>query len=533
MKIIILAVSCLLCVMAVGGELHAQKIESITSQNDADLSTSEEQTEVPADITLSELVQLDNLRAIGPHSLIAEQQVLSLVASASLDEIIEAVANMPNNNYQTREYEWVIRPITQRWIELDPDGALLEIIKVVRPQDVMHENMASDLLIENYARMQPESLIEQVGSIPLKASRPDKLLDVYFYLGESAPDLAMDLLTRNHSLSSDEFNSLSSDEFNRAEIVFRSWSENDPQAALQWLEQNGDKPLLDKHVESLISRLASRDPEAAKIAAAIFPGLFSEDEFVIQDIRILTETDPVAAMKMAQSLPEGNDRDDTVNSILSSLSSQSPAKRQELLDWSESLSPKSQMGVREVVVSEWARSDPEAAIEWLNKNGGLSNYYHLANTIAWNLPQRNMDMALDFYSSVYSSLDHESLVEFSKRIACTLHENNPQSAWRWYEGLPKNDARQSVLFELVMTTARENPHEALDIVYSANSGDNVEMTISVIEIIADEYDFPEQAENWLASANIDEQHAKQIRAAMAQLQQDRNSVRNLPIHRGC
>jgi len=71
-------------------------------------------------------------------------------------------------------------------------------------------------------------------------------------LAKSAPDLAMELLTRNHALSSDGFNP--------PELVFRAWSEEDPQAALQWLEQNGDKQLLDEHVESLISKLASRDP---------------------------------------------------------------------------------------------------------------------------------------------------------------------------------------------------------------------------------------------------------------------------------
>jgi len=561
MKSIILALSCLLCIVAAGGVLHARKIQSIASQNDADHSISEEQTEVSVDIALSDIVPLDNLRAINPNLSIAEQQqVISLVANASLDEIIEAVANMPSDNNQPQDYQWIIGPIIQRWIELDPDGALLEVTEVVSPQHTMRDNLASDLLIENYAGMHPESLIEQMGSIPINASRPDKLMVMYWALAESAPDLAMQLLTQN--------NSLSSEEFSPPVLVFRAWSEQDPQAALQWLEQNGDKQLLDEHAESLISKLASRDPDAARTAAARFPRRVSEDEFVIQEIRILTESDPVAAMKMTKSLPEGNMRDDTIQSILSawstrdlfaafeyvesiadsskkpmyvssmsrsiaSRSTQSPVKRLELLNWSESLSTESQMGVREVIVSEWARTDPEAAIEWLSTHGGLSNYYMLVHAIAWSLPERNMDMALDFYSSVYSSLNRESQMKLSRGIACELYENDPQTAWRWYEGLPKDHTKQSVLFELVMTTAREYPVEALDIVYSANSGNNVEMTIRVIEIIAYDFDYPAEVENWLAAANIDEQHAIKIKAAMAKMQLDTNNEPILLNTSGC
>jgi len=145
-----------------------------------------------------------------------------------------------------------------------------------------------------------------------------------------------------------------------------------------------------------------------------------------------------------------------------------------------------------------------------------------------------MDMALDFYSSVYPSLDQESLLKLSKGIACTLYENNPQSAWSWYEELPENNNKRSILFDLVMTIARDNPLEALDIVYGVNSGNNVEMTIIVIEIIADEFGFPEEVENWLATANIDEQHETKIRAAIAQMQQDTTSEQTLLlIPRGC
>jgi len=585
MKNIAVAVSCLLCGVLLGVVLSAslffggftfpgiqsaqddrqasssasvtpaQKTESIPAQNPADASITElskpgEQTALPADMTLSEFLRADNPRAINPQSSIAElQQVLSLIASANLDELNNAVANLPTDNNRMHEYHWVFGLITQRRIELDPAGTMQEINQLVSQQGgVPYDDMASYLLIENFARLQPEALIDWLGGLSDNTIRPEQLMSIYSALAESAPESAMELLMQNNTLASNHFGG--------PEMILYTWSDKDPLAALQWLEHNGDQLLLDQHVESIISLLASRDPEAARLAAARFPELVSEDVFAIQEIRILAESDPLAAIEMAQSLSNSDELDNAMHTILyawsakdpiaafahiesiadvtkrqmyaysmvDSLASQaslSPAKRQELLSWSESLSPELQIAVREPILSEWASYDPEAAIEWLNTKSGWSENPRLVAAIAWNLPNHNIDLAME----VYANADQETQMILSQGIVSELYQQNPQAAWNWYEALPENDAKQSSLFSLVMITAQENPQEALDLASNINAGNNPDMVTEVIQALA--FEFPDDVESWLHTANIDEQRKSELRTMVTQMRQE---MIGLPMH---
>jgi len=586
MKNVVLAVSCLLCGALVGvvlsatlffggfnfpgtqsvqtstltddqasstlPELKSQKIEPILARNAAKLSTSAEQIEVPQVITLPDSLQLDNLGAVHPQSSIAEQQqVLSLIASASLKELNQAMANIPKESNRMHEYHWVIGLIAQRRIELDPVGTLQEIDQLISQQEgQQHDNMASYLLIENYARMHPESIIEWLGSLPDNVVQSEQLVTIYSALAESAPESAMELFMRNNSLTSNRYGGPG--------MILYTWADKDPLAALQWLERNGDQQLLDQHAESMVSMLASRDPEAARTVAARFPELISEDMFVFQEIQTLAESDPLAAIEMTASLSDSGELDSAMHMIfsiwsskdpiaafeqvesmadtnkrkmlaysvgesLASLASRSPAKRQELLSWSESLPPGLQMTVRDPILSEWASYDPQAAIDWLNAQGGWAENPRLVQSVAWNLPEHDIDLALE----VYASVDPETQMALSEGIVSKLYQDNPQSAWNWYEGLPENDVKQFSLLGLVMMTARENPNEALDLVSSIDDGGNPEMITGVIQALS--FEFPEEVDSWLATANINEQRKTELREMTAQI---RREMSGLPMHDG-
>jgi len=586
MKNIVLAISCLLCGTLLGvalsmivllgefefrgapssvqsnqigkyassssSELKLKKIQSQSVQSTAEKSTSAEQTTAPVPDNLSGNLQFDNLIAIHPQSSIAEQQqVLSLIVNASLDELNYAMATIPNDKNREHDNQWIIGLLAQRRIELDPVGTLEEINQLVnQPDGMLYDDMAAYLLLENYARLRPESLIEWLDSLPENALEAHQLMSIYSALAISDPESAMELSMRNNSQPSNEYGG--------PEMILYAWSDKDPLAALQWIEQNADQQMLDQHAESIISQLASRDPEAARIAAGRFPELVSEDLIVVEEIHTLAESDPLGAIEMAKSISDSDELDNVMHSIfytwsatnpiaafeylesiadsdkkqlfaysmaesLVSIASRSPDKRQELLDWSESLSSELQIAVREPLLSEWANDNPDAAIEWLNTHGGWMENSLLVQSIAWNLPEHNMEKALE----VYSSVDQETQMVLSQGIVGELYESDPQSAWNWYEGLPENDVKQSSLFSLILMSAGENPTQALDLATSVNNGGNTELITGVIQALS--YEFPDEVESWLATANINEQQKTDLRANITQI---RRAMNGYPMREG-
>jgi len=197
---------------------------------------------------------------------------------------------------------------------------------------------------------------------------------------------------------------------------------------------------------------------------------------------------------------------------------QSPANREELLNWSASLSPELQTAVREPLLSEWASHDPAAAIAWLDTQGGWSENTRLVESIAWSLPEHNIDLALE----VYSSVNQETQMHLSQGIINELYRNNPQSAWNWYEGLPENIGKQASLFGLVMLTAQDNPQQALELANNTIDHANTDMFNQVIQSLF--YEYPTAVENWLATASIDERQKSDIRAIIDQSQRDMTGV---------
>jgi len=512
------------------------------------VTTSEELSQpkpVSGNVGIQQITDLnfDDIKRLNTNASLADQQaILALVINADLDQVTSAIADIPSDSNRIHEYQWAVGLLLKRMIELDPEAAFEQVVKSVTDSGgLSHHDMTSYLMLENYARMQPDSLFDWLGSLSNDVLSPEHLMSIYHVLSTADPERVMDLVLQNEALSSNRFGGL--------EMVLYNWSSQDPQAALQWLDLNGDPQLLQQHAPSVISQLAANDLDGARALAEKYPDLVSEDLFVYQEIEALAATDPLAAIEMARSTSSDGQSLGAMHSVFYTWSMQDPigafeyvdslsdpeekrmfaqmvagnigsigaasrTKQQELLDWSVTLSPELKAPVQQALISQWMEYEPEAAIEWLRYQGDLSEQAPLLRSLAWSLPSHDIQLSMD----LFTNSDFETQMALSHGIVTELYQTDPTWAWSWYDELPDNDVKTNALHGLIMTTARDNPQGALDMASEKMSSGQDYSLESVVMMIASEY--PDVVDSWLATSSLDESYKAQLLEGVVQMRSE-------------
>jgi len=481
-------------------------------------------------------------------SISDQQRLLAIIASADLDSILETYADIPGDNNYIHEQQWVIGLLAQRRVELDPQGVLLEIENSLwNPENRYSDNMAMYLLTKQYARQHPQDIMNWLDNLPEDSVDIDGLMTVYSSLAEVAPESALEIMMRSSNMASSRYGG--------PESVLHMWADKDPAAALSWLHRQDDERLINDNAESIISMLLYRDPKAARAAALEFPGLVPDSMFVIQEAGTLAATDPmgafalaqsitdreqsisakqsvlytwsmddpIAAMEFIDSLPEDNERAMYASMVAGSIgvgATRSVQKRNEVLAWSETLSPELKMQILEPLVMQWAEQDPQEVIQWWNNQPQSSVKSGLLQSIAWNIPAQQ---AIELYPSA----DESTQAALSSTIIRHLYEDEPAAARNWYEQLPNNTVKQQSLFELFMMTSQNDPQQALYLMDDtlangvASSGERVEMVARLLPFLA--YQHGDLAENWLQSADLDDYEKRQLSDMITSVRNQMNS----------
>jgi len=492
------------------------------------------------------------LAQYSPESSISDQQrILAVIANADLASILEAYADIPSENNYIHEQQWVIGLLAQRRVELDPQGVWLEIEhNVLNPENRYGDNMAMYLLTKHYARQRPQDMMNWLGNLSENSIDIDGLMTMYSSLAEVAPESAMEMMMRNSRMASNRFGG--------PESVLHIWADKDPAAAFNWLHRQEDERLRKDNAESIISMMLYRDPEAARAAALEFPGLVPDSMFVIQEAGELAKTDPMGAFALAQSitnreqsisakqsvlyqwsmddpiaamafidsLPEDNERAMYANMVAGSIGASATRSRQqrdEVLAWSETLSPELKMQMLEPLVTQWAAQDPQEVIEWWNSQPESSVKSALLQSIAWNIPAQQ---AIELFPVA----DEPTQAALSSTIIRHLYEGEPATAQHWYEQLPNNTVKQQSLYELFMMTSQDDPQQALYLMDDALansfsiSGGRAEMVARLLPMLA--YQHGDIAENWLQSADLGDNEKRQLRDM---IQGVRNQMNSFPM----
>ncbi|TQV78221.1 hypothetical protein FKG94_14225 [Exilibacterium tricleocarpae] len=175
--------------------------------------------------------------------------------------------------------------------------------------------------------------------------------------------------------------------------ILQSWAGSDPEAAYTWVEQQEGQAYT-KTVLNLANQLAATDPEKAaqltdRIRQEARPqwlqtvagGMARRDQqgavewlqqyqqepgysqALASITQVTAQTDPLAALRMAENITSSSDKRNAIDSITHSWSSRDPT---EAARWASNIKDSAQRASAiQIAAGQWARYDPDAASSWV------------------------------------------------------------------------------------------------------------------------------------------------------------------------
>ncbi len=141
---------------------------------------------------------------------------------------------------------------------------------------------------------------------------------------DTVKEIFIDLIERGYTESATFLNKVTEPDV-RAELlneISDMWSENDPQAALKWVQglPDSDQAARAKAIDNVLQGMAYRDPAAA---LAFIQNSPDQSQFLHAAGNIaqtMAAIDPQAALAWTNSLPDGNTKNQALNDLLVGLS---------------------------------------------------------------------------------------------------------------------------------------------------------------------------------------------------------------------
>ena len=325
-------------------------------------------------------------------------------------------------------------------------------------------------------------------------------------------------------------------------IVGREWGEQDPQAVLQWLEgaalsaserQSIQKSALDglirrdpvaalelmpgldttmrnRLLPDTIRQLARKNPEAALEWIQNEPESYVKSKVVREAIGQLADKLPMETLELARTNPEI--KDNAVGTAFSRLTREDlplalktlkewegdPMYRQALTNvahsyaredsekamiWAESL-PADNKGeaLRSIIESVVYNEDPQSAIKYLDRLSSEENSGNLqsaVSTISQRWVERDPAAAADWLQN-FRGLDENGEQRAYSSLTNRWAQDDPIGASEWIAGLPESKGRDSAASVLAHRIRRDDPERAIAWAESISDDNNRNQTLQSV-----------------------------------------------------
>lgn len=235
------------------------------------------------------------------------------------------------------------------------------------------------------------------------------------------------------------------------EITLGVWAERDPAAAVRWAFVNQAKP------GTILWAWVSLDPVAASTWACTLPDENQIMELGVIALAGLFEKDPARTFALLDSLaPEIRTR--LLSRLLQAFGKNDPGGTLRRLGptlWNDA---NNHQDIRRLI-SDWARTDPRAAIDWLLAQPFQDAYVRSdwLSSLSFNNREK-----VGLLISIYSTLP--ALPNRAEVIARTLMNaarDQPDQVLSWVAGVPDPQLRSSVLLRLASSYAHNQPESSL------------------------------------------------------------------------
>jgi len=220
--------------------------------------------------------------------------------------------------------------------------------------------------------------------------------------------------------------------------LFQRWSEIDMSGAIAYLQSRGAEApsqwFNDEVLNTGILVLSQADPTRmlAWLAQHNANALITDAQLLVY--QGIAQQDPEHAIQLAVNNSQNQATDPTVITVL----------------------------------SDWATSDPVAAMAWLEQNGNEMLWQNHRSTILYHLIDVDPAAALEKIQSLPNSGDKPYLLaQYAARIA----RQDPFEAFTWAESLTHPMSRQQAIADVVNHWAMTNPNQLLAHIESLSDAD--------------------------------------------------------------
>ncbi len=237
--------------------------------------------------------------------------------------------------------------------------------------------------------------------------------------------------------------------------VFLNWAKLDLEAAIKRANTIKEQYQHETAAQGILSSVDVEDV-ALQIELAQRLGLQSnEEQFVSNALIEKANQEPEAAMQEAMLMPKGNDRENTMISVMDAWASDNP---EDAFAYTERVNDKvMQQRLQETVLYRWAETDPKEAYEMM-LTLPKSSIINVSYTIFSNLANQDPQEALNFINEIPSSRQRSEA--YSAAIT-TWSAKDALAAANFVAQLDNKQLKNQLASTIIQYLSQQSPDDAL------------------------------------------------------------------------
>ncbi len=472
---------------------------SISAEND---KTSPASPTLQVSMNIKAIV--DNIVAMDSqfNQFAAAYPVALQATAAQLERLIETLLSMESNAASIG----IARIFYVRYVNLNPQAAITHFWNTVPPQSSQHRRVMFNIYHE-WAWMDMAAVLENVVNVAPQKTREDIIA---FLVADDHFTKEADLLALAEGFS---------ERTRSAVLMAAAQRETFEQAFERFATMEGDHDIRRQGLYRIVRRWAAQDPNAALQSVQQMNASAQRNNLITAVIDIWADSDVEQALNVALNLPQGGDH---ALSVLGGLARKDGLRALELASLYRG---KLDSSVKSHIMQSWAMADPRGVAFYLESKGG-KGIQQDASQIVWHYTMRYPQEAYQWAQrmgllndrNVASNMGN-ALVQADLNKAETLFTTLPEGESR--KGLFANIVRKRSKMDIAQTHSwlaqyqdeagykearnnllyewtRRDPQQAAGVILSLD--DNPNKTNHIHSIASNWYDkAPQSALSWVSN----------------------------------
>ena len=434
----------------------------------------------------SALAFADSIKEIGQRNM-ALASVVNVWVRHDVDAALAWVLEQPDGQVRTQSLQTAIWQVTTT----DPARAA----ELAGKLDPIQADYQMGAIYRQWAVLEPDVAAEKAGRLPAGQGRFMALHSVAAAWGENDVDAALSWIKslnkgpETEGLISAAIVSYAtrqkdpkralelamqegSDQTARSVLLGISYQLNsdDFDETMDWAQALPEGQFRDEAIQTLGWQMSINDPQKAIELADTLSTETARNSFILQAVSQWGRTDPQKAAAYVEGMSSGEMRSSAMDGLIANWAYQDPQKAAEFAE--RNCRGEEMNRVAGMLVSNWAYKDPQAAADWLGRNADEVQPYVVENLVSSWLGS-GKEGSRDRVASWVDSLPTGNMRDRAMfSLGSNMTYENPEDAWGWAEQIENDDLRESAMFDIVDNWMIQDEEAARDWIDRVNLDDD-------------------------------------------------------------